>query len=86
MRGDFSRLTLDARKHYTAVLATGRPQLDSDFNEAAEITRHVERSRFTDALGSFAVPRGAGFEVHVDSEGELALSAGRIYAGGCFVT
>ena len=83
MRGDFSRLTFDERKRYTAVLMQqGRVQLDSDWNEQAAITEHLERARFVDVVGALAVPGGVGFEVHSDAHGGLALSTGRLYAGG----
>jgi uncharacterized protein DUF6519 len=83
MRGDFSRLTFDPRKRYTAVLMQqGRVPLDSDWNEQAAILEHFDRRRFEDVVGAFAVPAGVGFEVHLDANGVLALSAGRVYAGG----
>jgi hypothetical protein len=83
MRGDFSRLTFDQRKRYTAVLMQqGRVQLDSDWNEQAAIFEHLERTRFVDVVGGVAVPGGAGFDVHADENGTPALSAGRLYAGG----
>ncbi len=83
MRGDFSRLTFDQRKRYTAVLMQqGRVQLDSDWNEQAAILEHLERTRFVDVVGEVAVPGGTGFEVHTDANGAPALSPGRLYAGG----
>jgi hypothetical protein len=82
MKGDFTRLTFDARKGYTAVLSQqGRVQLDSDANEATEITSHLEDTRFIDVVGTSGVPGGLGFQVHIDSEDELRLTGGRIYAG-----
>ncbi len=83
MKGDFSRLTFEPSKRYTAVLMQqGRVTLDSDWNEQVAIREHVERIRFEDVVGGYGVPHGEGFAVHGDRNGALALSAGRIYAGG----
>jgi Family of unknown function (DUF6519) len=60
----------------------GRPQLDADFNEQVEISRHLDDTRFTDVVGAAAVPGGLGFEVRMTTHRELILSAGRIYVGG----
>jgi Family of unknown function (DUF6519) len=44
MRGDFSRRTFRAARHYTGVLLQqGRVSLDADFNEQVEIERHRRR-------------------------------------------
>lgn len=83
MKGDFSRLTFDPRKRYTAVLMQqGRVQLDSDWNEQAAIVAHLERARFEHVVGPSAVPGGVGFEVYAGADGAPVLSPGRIYAGG----
>ena len=38
MKGDFSRITFDPKKHYSRVLMQqGRVQLDADWNEQAAI-------------------------------------------------
>ena len=38
MKGDFSRLTFRPDQHYSRVLQQqGRPQLDADWNEQADI-------------------------------------------------
>jgi Family of unknown function (DUF6519) len=83
MKGDFSRLTFDPRKRYTAVLMQqGRVQTDADWNEQAAIIEHLERTRFEDVVGPSAVPARGGFEVHAGADGAPTLSAGRMYAGG----
>jgi hypothetical protein len=83
MKGDFSRLTFDPRKRYTAVLMQqGRVQTDADWNEQSAIIEHLERTRFDDVVGQSAVPGGRGFQVHTGADEEVALSPGRIYAGG----
>jgi hypothetical protein len=83
MKGDFSRLSFDEGKSYTAVLMQqGRVQVDSDWNEHAAIGAYLDRTRFVDIVGEAVVPNGVGFDVHPGASGGLALSPGRIYAGG----
>jgi hypothetical protein len=82
MKGDFSRFTFRPEKRYTSVrLQQGRVTLDSDWNEQAAISEHLERARIEDVVGTSAVPCGEGFSVSDRANG-LTLSAGRIYAGG----
>ena len=82
MKGDFSRFTFRPTKGYTSVrMQQGRVTLDADWNEQAAIDEYFERIRFEDIVGSGAVPSGTGFAIHV-RRGKLALSAGRLYAGG----
>jgi hypothetical protein len=41
MKGDFTRFTFDPKKHYSSVrMQQGRIELDSDWNEQAEIQLH----------------------------------------------
>jgi hypothetical protein len=85
MKGDFSRFTFRPSKGYTSVrMQQGRVSLDSDWNEQVAIDEYFERMRFEDIVGSGAVPCGTGFAVHDRRDGTLALSAGRLYAGGLF--
>ncbi len=52
MKGDFSRNTFDASKHFSRVLMQqGRAQLDADWNEQASISLHYLRMLATDLVG-----------------------------------
>ena len=63
--GDFSRLTFDPAKHYSAVLMQqGRVQLDADWNEQVDIIAHRLRTQALDAIGPSGAPAGSsGFEI-----------------------
>lgn len=53
MKGDFTRLTFRPEKHYTSVrMQQGRLQLDSDWNEQADIQGHLYRTQVVDLIGS----------------------------------
>ena len=84
MYGDFSRLTFNRARSYTAAWSQqGRMQLDADFNEQTAILLDWMRTLATDFMG----PAGgnhdtAGFEVTIDGSGELSLSAGHYYVAG----
>jgi hypothetical protein len=84
MYGDFSRLTFNRAKSYTAAWSQqGRMQLDADFNEQTAILLDWMRTLATDFMG----PAGgntdtAGFKVTIDSSGKLSLSDGHYYVAG----
>lgn len=84
MKGDYSRISFNPRKHYSAVLQQqGRVQLDADWNEQAEIDAHRHRTLTRDVIGACGAPSdGGGFEVSVRDDGEIAISAGRLYVAG----
>lgn len=65
MRGDFSRLPFDPRRHYDAVLQQqGRVTLDADWNEQAAIERHRREAAARDTVGAHGVPaEDAGFAI-----------------------
>ncbi len=45
MKGDFTRFTFNANKHYNRVLKQqGRVDLDADWNEAADIRTYLDRT------------------------------------------
>ena len=86
MKGDFSRLSFDPDKAYTAVLKQqGRVDLDADFNEAQAISNHLRTSALADVIGAAGAP-GHGFEPTLTGDGtSLAVASGRIYVDGIAV-
>ena len=57
MKGDFTRLTFDRKKHYRGVLMQqGRVQLDSDWNEQVQIAEHRYSTFFGDLVGQSGAP------------------------------
>ena len=57
MKGDFTRLSFDKRKHYRGVLMQqGRVQLDSDWNEQVQIAEHRYSTFFGDVVGQSGTP------------------------------
>ena len=90
MHGDFSRLTFDARNHFsTVLLQQGRVSLDADANEQAAITQHYVRTLAADLFGRHAWPRAdAGFAVELVADAgtpALVLGPGRCYVDGILV-
>lgn len=79
MKGDFSRITFDPKKHYSRVLMQqGRVQLDADWNEQAAIILHRLETMARDLIGPFGGPAAeCGFEITVDVGGSLAFGIGR---------
>ncbi len=60
MKGDFSRLTFNPRKHYSGVLMQqGRVMLDSDWNEQAGILNNAMRKLVEDLIGRHGGPGDA---------------------------
>lgn len=85
MKGDFSRLTFDPKKHYSGVLMQqGRVQLDADWNEQQEIGRHRDEIRASDFVGPGGAPKaGGGFQIGRASDNKnLTVSPGRFYVDG----
>jgi hypothetical protein len=68
MRGDFSRSTFRPQKHYASVrMQQGRVQLDSDWNEQADIQAHLVETLARDLIGPCGGPAGrAGFAILPD--------------------
>jgi hypothetical protein len=68
MKGDFSRLTFDPRKHYERVLMQqGRVQLDADWNEQQAIHQHRFETETVDVIGRHGAPiYDAGFGIMAD--------------------
>jgi len=85
MRGDYSRLTFDSKKHYSSVrMQQGRVQLDADWNEAQDIRLHHERMIALDAIGPAGGPRdNAGFMLsYVKEKDDFQIGGGRYYIDG----
>jgi len=85
MKGDFTRLTHDPRKHYTRVLKQqGRVDLDADWNEAVEILTSLERIEAVDVIGRCGAPEdGGGFRIErAAGDTTLTASPGRLYVDG----
>ncbi|WP_327417826.1 DUF6519 domain-containing protein [Streptomyces sp. NBC_01233] len=88
MQGDFSRVTFDRDRHFSAVLSQqGRVQLDSEINEQTAILQYYLRTLVADVLGPAACPAGpqetdpGGFRVAVN-DGVLTVTHGRMYVDG----
>lgn len=95
MKGDFSRLTFDASKHYRAVrMQQGRLQVDADWNEHVDLMMHRLETEVADFIGGSGVPAptgGGGFAVTVAGDGSggagwrLHVAAGHCYVAGRLV-
>src|SRR5215510_15346926 len=88
MRGDFSRDTFDASKHFCRVLMQqGRVQLDADWNEQASISAHYLRCLAMDLIGAHGGP-GNGFRISripasaKHSLADLGIAARHYYVAG----
>lgn len=83
MKGDFSRLTFDERKRYTAVLLQqGRVVSDADWNEAEAIESARIGQVAAETIGPTGAPKAdPGFGVTPVS-GDLQIGAGRYWVDG----
>ena len=87
MKGDFSRLSFDPKKHFSGVrLQQGRVQLDSDWNEQLDINMHRLEAEITDFVGPSGVPadaadRSTSFEIGAQGD-TLTIGPGRCYIKG----
>jgi hypothetical protein len=87
MKGDFSRVSFDPTRHYSAVLKQqGRVELDADANEGEAIREHIRRATTADVVGACGAPiTGGGFEIGVTGTAaapDLSISPGHIYVDG----
>jgi len=88
MKGDFSRLSFDQNKRYSAVLMQqGRLQLDSDWNEQVQIAEHRYNAFFRDLVGRSGTPRGdMEMRLVLDEESKsLSLTKGAFYIDGLLI-
>jgi hypothetical protein len=83
MKGDFSRQTFKADKHYSAVLMQqGRVQLDADWNEQQAIQRHRAERTDADVIGPSGAPQTlAGFQITPQGN-NLLIGKGHFYVDG----
>jgi hypothetical protein len=86
MKGDFSRFTFLARKHFTRVLKQqGRVELDADWNEDEAIQAHLRETALADIIGVAGAP-GDGFLISTPDNGAtFQAAAGRFYVNGVMV-
>src|SRR5262249_11013445 len=96
MKGDFTRDTFDASRHFSRVLMQqGRVQLDADWNEQAAILLHYLQALAADLIGPHGGPAkedgtaGDGFRIAVatDDKGnaitnDFAIMRGHYYVDG----
>ena len=85
MPGDYSRRTINRKKHYSGVLMQqGRVQLDADWNEQLDIQLCRTETEALDVIGRCGVPRkNDGFRIGIAPGGrDLTISPGRIYVDG----
>lgn len=84
MKGDFSRVTFDRQKEYTAVLMQqGRVQVDADWNEQQAIQNDARQTQGRDTIGLCGAPkRDPGFAITVQGASTLQIGAGLFYVDG----
>ncbi len=65
MKGDFSRQTFDPARHFSGVrMQQGRVQLDADWNEQVDLSRHRVETETADTVGHCGGPlHDAGFRI-----------------------
>jgi hypothetical protein len=89
MKADFSRISFDAKKHFSQVLLQqGRVTIDADPNEQGAILLHYLRTLARDILGPAAGPSdacGFGLALGSGSPPVLTIGAGRYYVDGILV-
>ena len=89
MKGDFTRITYNDRKHYALVLMQqGRVQLDSDWNEQALLQWIGMQNLTEDLIEEHGGPRNhSGFEIAQtnNTEGNLITSDFTIREGRYYV-
>ncbi|HSN54699.1 MAG TPA: DUF6519 domain-containing protein [Candidatus Sulfomarinibacteraceae bacterium] len=90
MKGDFSRDSFRPGKRYTSVRQQqGRVLLDADWNEQADIQRHLDLVARRDTVGLCGGPKGtgpdglslAGFDIQTQGS-EVFIGGGRYWVHG----
>jgi hypothetical protein len=92
MKGDFSRLTFDALKHYVGVLhQQGRVWLDSDWNEDVFERLNLLQQETSDIIGVCGVPEpGTAFQISPNPDpnappDDFLIAGGKGPLGRCYV-
>lgn len=83
MKGDLSRQTFKADKHYSGVaMQQGRVQLDADWNEQQAINRHRTETESADVIGPSGAPKTCpGFRITAQGN-DLQIAQGHFYVDG----
>ncbi len=64
MKGDFSRLTFDKKKHYSDILMQqGRVLVDADWNEQQAIKTYLLETQAADIIGKSGAPLEDGLRI-----------------------
>lgn len=88
MSGDYSAHSFDPLRDFAAVLMQqGRPALDADWNELAQIVERRLRAETVDVIGRAVVPRETpdGFRIRPEAGPDgptLQIGRGRMYVDG----
>ena len=85
MKGDFSKVSFNPRKHFRRVLMQqGRVLLDSDFNEQVSILLHDAQTIAEDLIGPHGGPEHrCGFKVSLVSDtNNFRIGTGHYYING----
>ncbi|BAY24883.1 hypothetical protein NIES2100_46810 [Calothrix sp. NIES-2100] len=83
MKGDFTRLSFQPRKHYNGVwMQQGRVQLDADWNEQVDIQNYLHQSLGKNIIGTTGANKTAdNFKISI-IDGDLKIAPGQIYVSG----
>ena len=86
MKGDFSRIPFDPKKHYSGVLhQQGRVWLDSDWNEEVGERIALLRQELRDLVGPCGVPSSSTFQISASPDARpdnFQISGGHGYVDG----
>jgi hypothetical protein len=84
MSGDFSRVTFDRKRHYSAVyLQQGRVITDADLNEEHDIQQYRAETTAADVIGTSGTPKDdPGFTLRLNAASQLSVGPGRFYVDG----
>ncbi len=91
MKGDFTRSTFKRKDHYRSVrMQQGRVQLDSDWNEQADINNYHVETDMKDVVGRCGAPFHKktddndikNFEIKVIDVKDFEIAPGHIYVNG----
>lgn len=82
MNGDYSRLTFDSSRNFSAVrMQQGRVSLDSDWNEQADLINRRTRAAIIDTFGRLHHASPEAFAISL-GPGGLMIGRGRMYVDG----